>query len=119
MPRVNDGCPNREQYDRRISRHIRLGTLNYCSLYTLLSVLQQAIAADPESPAADVLRGITERRLEVNAELAQKNGLSEETRASLRKKVAKYSDYWSMVRSDFGGKVSAATSEADNAGIGC
>jgi hypothetical protein len=62
-------------------------------MYTILPVLQQAIAADPESPAAEVLRGITERRLEVNAELAQKNGLSEETLAELRKKVAEYSDY--------------------------
>ncbi|MBN1152741.1 MAG: hypothetical protein JXA58_05970 [Dehalococcoidia bacterium] len=51
-------------------------------------MLQQAIAADPESPAADVLRGITDRRLEVNAELAKKNDLSEERLTDLRKQVA-------------------------------
>ncbi|MBN1152611.1 MAG: hypothetical protein JXA58_05310 [Dehalococcoidia bacterium] len=92
-PCVNVGCLNHGQCDKCISRHARLGTLNYCSLYTILPVLQQAIAADPESPAAEVLRGITERRLEVNSGLAQKNGLSEETLADLRKKVAEYSDY--------------------------
>ncbi len=61
-------------------------------------MLQRAIAAAPESPAAEVLRGITVRRLEVNAELAQKNGLSEETPAGLRKKVAEYGDYCGGVR---------------------
>lgn len=92
-PCVNVGCPNHGQCEKCISRHMRLGTLNYCSFYTLLPVLQKAIAADSESPAADVLRGITDHRLEVNAELAKKNGLSEEKLADLRKKVAEYSDY--------------------------
>ncbi len=119
MPRVNDGCPNREQYDRRISRHIRLGTLNYCSLYTLRLVLQQAVDADPESPAGHVPQGIAGPRLELNAELAGEERPVGGDTGSLRKRVAKYSDYWSMVRSDFGGKVSAATPEANNAGIGC
>jgi hypothetical protein len=62
-------------------------------VYTVLPVLQQAIDADPESPAADVLRGIVDRRLEANAELAKKNGLSDEKLEDLRKKVAEYSDY--------------------------
>jgi len=92
-PCVNVGCPNHGQCDKCISRHMRLGTLNYCSLYTLLPVLQEAIDADPESPAADVIRGIVDKRLEVNAELASKNGLTDEELEDLRKKVAEYSDY--------------------------
>ena len=44
-PCVNVGCPNHGQCDKCISRHMRLGTLNYCSLYTLLPVLEKAIAA--------------------------------------------------------------------------
>ena len=92
-PCVNVGCPNHGKCDQCISRHMRLGTLNYCSLYTILPVLQKAIEADPESPAADVLRGIVDKRLEVNAELAEKNGLLDENLEDLRKQVAEYSDY--------------------------
>ncbi len=92
-PCVNVGCPNHGQCDKCISRHTRLGSLNYCSLYTILPVLQKAIAADPRSPAAAVLREVVDRRLEVNAGLMQKNGLTEEKQADLRKKVAEYSDY--------------------------
>lgn len=76
MTRVNEACPNREQCDRRISRHIRLGTLNFYSLYTLRPVLHQAVGADPESPAGHVPQGIAGPRLELDAELARKNGLS-------------------------------------------
>jgi len=72
---------------------MRLGTLNYCSFYTLLPVLQKAIAADPESPAADVLREVVDERLKGMDDLARKNNLSEESRSDLRRKVAEYSDY--------------------------
>ena len=92
-PCVNVGCPNHGQCDKCISRHMRLGTLNYCSLYTILPVLQEAIAADPESPAAAVIRGIVDKRLELNAELAKKNDLSEENLEELRKRMTEYSDY--------------------------
>lgn len=92
-PCVNVTCPNHGDCARCISRHARIGTLNYCSLYTVLPVLQQAIEADPESPAAAVLRGIVDRRLEVNAELMRKHGLTEAGQEERRKKVADYSDY--------------------------
>lgn len=92
-PCVNVGCPNHGDCEKCISRHVRLGTLNYCSFYTLLPVLQKAIAADPESPTSDVLREVVDDRLKVMDELARKNDLSEETLADLRQKVADYSDY--------------------------
>jgi len=92
-PCGNVGCPNHGKCDKCISRHTRLGSLNYCSFYTILPVLQKAVAADPDSPAAGVLREVFEHRLEVNAGLAKKNGLSDEKLADLRKKVAEYSDY--------------------------
>lgn len=92
-PCVNVGCPNHGQCEKCISRHVRLGSLNYCSFYTLLPVLQRAIAADPESPAADVLREVVDDRLKAMNDLAQKTCLSEETQADLLQKVAEYSDY--------------------------
>ncbi len=92
-PCVNVTCPNHGDCVKCTSRHLRLGTLNYCSLYTVLPVLQEAIAADPDSPAASILRVIVDRRLEANAELMKKHGLSEEKQAELRRKVADYSDY--------------------------
>ncbi|MFW6056733.1 MAG: hypothetical protein ACOC9B_05440 [Chloroflexota bacterium] len=92
-PCVNVGCPNHGDCEKCISRHVRLGNLNYCSFRTLLPVLQKAIAADPQSPAADVLREVVDDRLKAIDDLARKNNLSEETQAGLLKNVAEYSDY--------------------------
>mgnify|MGYP001051264560 CR=1 FL=1 len=92
-PCVNVGCPNHGQCEKCISRHVRLGNLNYCSFCTLLPVLQKAIGADPESPAADVLREVVDDRLKAIDDLRRKNGLSGEMQAELFKKVAEYSDY--------------------------
>ena len=92
-PCVNITCPNHGDCAKCTSRHVRLGTLNYCSFYTVLPVLQEAIAFDPESPAASTLRGIVDRRLEGNAELEKRHGLSAEKQADMRRKVADYSDY--------------------------
>lgn len=92
-PCVNAICPNHGDCARCISRHVRIGTLNYCSLYTVLPALQQAIQANPDSPAASALRGIVDHRLEVNAELMRKHGLTEEGQVERRRKVADYSDY--------------------------
>ena len=92
-PCVNITCPNHGDCAKCTSRHVRLGNLNYCAFYTVLPVLQEAIAFDPEAPAAHTLRAIVDRRLEGNAELEKKHGLSEEKQAEMRRKVADYSDY--------------------------
>jgi hypothetical protein len=92
-PCVNLTCPNHGDCVKCTSRHVRLGNLNYCAFYTVLPVLQEAIAVDPESPAASILRGIVDRRLEGMAELMKRHDLSEESRAQLLRKVAEYSDY--------------------------
>jgi len=59
----------------------------------MLPVLEKAIAADPESPTATDLRELIDRRLDGNAGLMKKHGLSEDKQAALRKKVAEYSDF--------------------------
>lgn len=92
-PCVNLTCPNHGDCAKCTSRHVRLGTLNYCSFLTVLPILQEAIEADPESPAASIVRGIVDDRLAGNAELMRKHGLSEDRQADLLKKVADYTDY--------------------------
>jgi len=92
-PCVNLECPNHGNCARCISRHTRLGSLNYCSFYASLPALEEAIKADPTSPTSAALRQSIDRRLEVNAGLMKKHGLSEAKQAALRKKVAEYSDY--------------------------
>ncbi len=92
-PCVNATCPNHGKCDRCISRHTRLGSLNYCSYYTILPLLEKAIAADPSSPAAAPLKEMVDHRCKVYGEMMAKHGLTEEKQAGLRKKVAEYSDY--------------------------
>jgi len=86
-------CPNHGKCDKCVSRHTRLGTLNYCSYYTILPLLEKAIAADPSSPATVPLKELVEHRSKVYGEMMTKHGLTEEKQAELRKKEAEYSDY--------------------------
>ncbi|MBN1857564.1 MAG: hypothetical protein JW846_11525 [Dehalococcoidia bacterium] len=92
-PCVNITCPNHGDCAKCTSRHVRLGNLNYCAFYTVLPVLQEAIAADPDSPAASILRGMVDGRLEGMEQLMTRHGLSEEKQAEMHRKVADYSDY--------------------------
>ena len=92
-PCPNLDCPNHGFCDKCISRHLRGGFLNYCAFYTILPTLQEAIDASPESPTAKKLATLIGDRLKVNEKLMEKHGISKESRETLLKKVAEYSDY--------------------------
>ena len=92
-PCVNLDCPNHGNCAKCTSRHLSKGSLNYCAFYSVLSELQEAIAASPESPTAKRLALMTENRLATYGKLMEKHGLSKEGQDELLKKVADFSDY--------------------------
>ena len=86
-------CPNFGDCEKCISRHLKRGYLNYCAFYTVLSELQEAIAASPESPTAKKLAAKIENRLANYGKLIEINWLSKERQEELLKKVADFSYY--------------------------
>ena len=92
-PCVNIDCPNHGNCEKCTSRHLRKGSLNYCSFYTVLPELQEAIKASPESSTALKLASMIENRLEAYGKLTAKHGLTEKGQEGLLKQVAAFSDY--------------------------
>jgi hypothetical protein len=92
-PCVNLECPNHGNCEKCISRHLRIGSLNFCSYYTVLPALQEAIDASPESPTAKKLAALIANRSETYNKLMEKHGISREDNEGLLKKVTDFSDY--------------------------
>ena len=86
-------CPNHGNCEKCTSRHLKLGSLNYCAFYTILPELQESIAASPESATAKKLASMVENRLAIYGKLMDKHGLSREGQEKLLKEVANFSDY--------------------------
>ena len=91
-PCVNLECMNHGDCEKCVGHHVHLGNLNYCSFYTILPALEQAIITDPESPAAVTLRQMLDGRLQVYDERMRKHGLSEDRQAELRRLRAEHTD---------------------------
>ena len=92
-PCVNIDCPNHGNCENCTSRHLRIGSLNYCAFYTALPELQEAIKASPESATAKKMASMITTRLETYSKLKAKHGLTEQGREQLLRKVADFSDY--------------------------
>ena len=92
-PCVNLDCPNHGNCEKCTSRHLNNGYTNYCSFYTILPLLQQAVAESPESPTARKLSAMIETRLASYAKLMGKHCLSQEGQDKLLKEVANFSDF--------------------------
>jgi hypothetical protein len=92
-PCVKIDCPNHGNCQKCTSRHLKMHSLNYCAFYTVLSELQEAISASPESPTAKKLALMTGNRLALYDKLIEKHSLSKEGQDELLKKVADFSDY--------------------------
>ena len=92
-PCVRIDCPNHGNCENCTSRHLKRGSVNYCAFYTILPALQEAIDLSPESPSAQKIALMVNKRLENYANLAAKNGLDKLEQERLLKQVADYSNY--------------------------
>jgi hypothetical protein len=92
-PCANLDCPNHGNCEKCTSRHLKKCSLHYCAFYTVLSELQEAICASPESPTAKKLASMIENRLAAYDKHMRKYGLSKKGQERLLKEVADFSDY--------------------------
>lgn len=92
-PCPNLKCPNHGCCDRCISRHLRLGFLNYCAFQTLVPAMKQVMETEPESPLSQKFDALISAQLQAYEQLMGEHGLTQESRDSLLKKVAEYSPH--------------------------
>lgn len=91
-PCPNADCPNHGYCDKCISRHLRMGYLNFCSFHTVLPALKDAIALSPDSPTAKKLQGMIDMQQQAYTKLMEKHGITAEKQSELLKMVAEYSN---------------------------
>lgn len=91
-PCVNLHCLNHGNCEKCTSAHLKQRSLHYCAFYSVLSELQEAIDASPESPTAKKLAPMLEGKLAMYAKRMGKYGLSREGQEALLKKVADFND---------------------------
>jgi hypothetical protein len=89
-PCPNLDCPNHGYCDKCISRHLRLGHLNFCAFQTVLPALRDAIALSPESPTAKRLQAMIDMQQGAYAKLMEKHGITAEKQGERLKQVAEY-----------------------------
>ena len=92
-PCVNAKCPNHGKCDQCISRHLKIGHLNFCSFHTILPVLEEAIAMSPDSATAEKLDSLIKNTKETYAKLSAKNCIQEKDTIDRINKVKNYSAY--------------------------
>jgi len=92
-PCPNLSCPNHGDCEKCISRHVRLGFLNYCAFHTILPTIKQVIDSAPGSPTARRFHELIQAQLQAYDNLMDEHGLSQESQNRLLKMVSEYSDH--------------------------
>ena len=90
-PCPNLECPNHGDCRNCTSRHLRIGTLNYCGFYSILNELEEAVNAEPGSLSAQIIRKRIERQTNAYLKNMKKHCLSEENQHTLRIEKSKLS----------------------------
>lgn len=90
-PCVNLECPNHGNCKNCTSRHLKLGTLNYCAFYSILPELEEAVKVSPNSPSAKIIQNRIERQSNAYVKLMEKHCLTEEIQSDLRIEKSKVS----------------------------
>ncbi len=90
-PCPNLGCPNHGSCKDCTSRHLKIGTLNYCGFYSILPVLEEAIAVSPNSPSAQIIKKLVEKQTQAYVKLMERHCISGARQAELRLEKSKVS----------------------------
>lgn len=90
-PCPNLECPNNGNCKNCTSRHLKIGTLNYCGFYSILPILEESIEASPNSLSAQKIKNLVERQSLAYVKLMDKHCISEEKQNELRIEKSKVS----------------------------
>ena len=92
-PCPNLDCPNHGNCEDCASRHLRIGSLNYCNFYAILPELEKAVEASPNSESARIIKNRIDRQLGAYKILMEKYNLSEEHQEQMRSDKSKVSKH--------------------------
>jgi hypothetical protein len=92
-PCPNLDCMNHGNCMNCTSRHLRIGSLNYCAFYSILDELKQAVSVSPDSPSAQIIKKRIERQTNHYSKCMKKNDISEKHLHYLRIEKSKLSNH--------------------------
>jgi hypothetical protein len=92
-PCPNLNCPNNGVCEDCTSRHLKIGTLNYCGFYSILPKLEEAVDRAPDSATALALSELLQRQKMAYTTLMDKHDLSEDGQIELRNGAADFSEH--------------------------
>lgn len=92
-PCPNQKCPNHGICENCTSRHLRIGTLNYCGFYAILPKLEESIALSPDSPTSLKIKEIIDKQINAYTKLKETNSISDEQELAKRDKKTNFSSY--------------------------
>lgn len=90
-PCPNLECPNHGVCEDCTSRHLKIGSLNYCGFYSILPAWKDAIELSPNSESARKLNQLLERQLKAYSALIERHDLGELEQSELRRQAADFS----------------------------
>lgn len=92
-PCPNLKCPIHGNCENCTSRHLRIGSLNYCAFYSILPELLEAIKVSPESKSAKVIRHRVKRQTNTYLSHMKQHFISEANLSQLRMEKIKVSEH--------------------------
>jgi len=92
-PCPNLVCPNHGDCVNCTSRHLRIGTLNYCGFYSILNELEKAVEASADSPSAQIIQNRIDRQTSAYLKCMEEHGLLEKSIRLLREQKSQLSKH--------------------------
>jgi hypothetical protein len=92
-PCPNLDCPNHGVCEDCTSRHLKIGTLNYCGFYAILPSLNEAVACAPDSDSARSLDALIRKQTKAYGTLMEKHGLTDDGQGELKSAAARFSKH--------------------------
>lgn len=92
-PCPNLSCPNHNDCSNCTSRHLRIGSLNYCAFYSFLNKMEEAIKASHDSPTSLIIKNQIDKQTKHYARCMKKYGISIKQSGELRIKKSKQSNH--------------------------
>jgi hypothetical protein len=92
-PCPNLNCPNHGVCEDCTSRHLKIGTLNYCGFYSILPSLNEAIESSPDSESAQMLSRLLQKQTKAYEMLMDHHDLTEEGQCELKDAASRFSKH--------------------------
>jgi len=92
-PCPNLKCPNHGNCANCTSRHLRIGTLNYCGFQAILPFLKEVSEISSDSSCSQKIKSMIDRHTNAYAKAMKEHSISEDQQNELRARKANLSKH--------------------------